>query len=89
MKDNAEVRLSVILASDHRGEALHATEEDAAAWWASALENLTSLELSLCLMTGRTLFPTMITFPPGKVILVIVSYVERDRPYSMCCETAQ
>ena len=49
MEDDAEVRLSIRLVSDRRGEALHVAEEDAAAQWTSALENLTSFELKFAL----------------------------------------
>ena len=45
MEDAAEVRNSIMQASDCRGEALRVAEEDAAAQWASALENLTHFEI--------------------------------------------
>ena len=49
MEDDAEVRHSIMLASDCRGEALRVAEEDAATQWASALENLTPFELKFAL----------------------------------------
>ena len=56
-EDDTEARLSVMLASDRRGEALRVAEEDAADQWASALENLTSFELKFALNACQDTLP--------------------------------
>ena len=40
-EEEAEERLSTILASEHRGETLRVTQDEAASQWALALDSLT------------------------------------------------
>ena len=54
--DDAEVRHSTMLASNHRGTTLHVAEGDAAAQWASVLENV-SFKLKFVLNAGQDTLP--------------------------------
>lgn len=48
-EEDTEMKFSLMMASQHRGEALHLAKREAAAQWASAHENLTLFQLRFAL----------------------------------------
>ena len=56
-EEDMEVKLSLMMASERRGEALRIAEGEAAAQWASALENLTPFHLKFALNACQDTLP--------------------------------
>ena len=56
-EEEAERRLSTILASEHRGETLRVTQDEAASQWALALDSLTPFELKFALNACQDTLP--------------------------------
>ena len=68
-EEDMEVKLSLMLASERRGEALRIAEGEAAAQWACALENLTPLHLKFALNACQDTLPHNSNLAPWKAAM--------------------